>query len=99
MKKKNTFVTYSAEEIEKLPRRAQIAKLKTMKDEDIDYSDIPAFDMRFVKLVEKHMPKKKQSLTVRLDPDLVAWLKSNGKGYQTTINAVLRSFMEIQRKI
>ena len=40
----------------------------------------------------------KKQLTVRLDADVVAWFKSQGKGYQTRINAVLRSFYEAHRK-
>jgi uncharacterized protein (DUF4415 family) len=83
----------------KKPTREQMIKrLKTMRDEDIDYSDIPPVDMRFMQLVEKNMPKKKQTITLRLDPDLVVWLKSQGKGYQTQVNAILRSFMEIAAK-
>ena len=41
---------------------------------------------------------RKRQLTVRLDADVVAWFKAQGKGYQTLINAVLRSYYEAQRK-
>lgn len=35
----------------------------------------------------------KQSTTVRLDADVLAWLKAKGKGYQTRLNAILREAM------
>jgi uncharacterized protein (DUF4415 family) len=40
----------------------------------------------------------KQQLTMRLDADIVAYFKAQGRGYQTRINAVLRSFVEAHRK-
>ena len=40
------------------------------------------------------MPEPKDRLTIRVDRDVVQWLKKNGPGYQTRINAILRSYME-----
>ena len=40
----------------------------------------------------------KKQLTLRLDSDVVAWFKGQGKGYQSRINAVLRSFYEAHRE-
>ena len=42
------------------------------------------------------IPEAKQTITIRLDADLLAWLRRQ-KGYQTRINAVLRSYMEASR--
>jgi len=42
------------------------------------------------------MPEPKDRLTIRVDHDVVEWLKENGPGYQTRINAILRSYMEAQ---
>lgn len=44
------------------------------------------------------MPAPKQLTSFRVDPDVLDWFKSTGKGYQTRINAVLRSYVEAQRK-
>ena len=41
---------------------------------------------------EVHAPAHKKPVTLRLDADVLAWFKSLGKGYQTRINAVLRSY-------
>ncbi len=44
------------------------------------------------------IPGPKQQLTVRFDADVVEWFKAQGAGYQTRMNAVLRSFVEAQNK-
>src|SRR4030088_1876641 len=41
-------------------------------------------------------PPTKQQLTIRLDADVLAWLKANGRGYQTRISRILRAAMESQ---
>lgn len=40
----------------------------------------------------------KRQLTVRLDADMVDWFKKQGRGYQTRMNAVLRSFYETHKR-
>ncbi len=47
------------------------------------------------KVIYPEGPKKQ--LTVRLDADMVEWFKQNGRGYQTRMNAVLRSYYESQK--
>ena len=71
-------------------------RLREMRDEDIDYSDIPKLDASFWKAATLIMPEPKDRLTIRLDHDVVEWLKKRGKGYQTRINAILRSYMKAQ---
>ncbi len=65
-----------------------------MKDSDIDYSDIPPLGDEFFKKATVAWPPAKQRLTIRLDADVLNWLKANGRGYQTRINRILRSAME-----
>ena len=43
-------------------------------------------------------PQAKQMVSIRLDPEVLAFFKAGGKGYQTRINAVLRAYMEAQQK-
>jgi uncharacterized protein (DUF4415 family) len=70
-----------------------------MTDADIDFSDIPELDEEFFKNAEiVDWPPSKSQLTIRLDADVLAWLKSNGRGYQTRINRILRVAMESQPK-
>jgi uncharacterized protein (DUF4415 family) len=61
-----------------------------MKDADIDYSDLPALDKKFLKKATMPWPPAKKQLTIRLDEDVLDWLKSHGKGYQTQTNRILR---------
>jgi len=67
-----------------------------MKDSDIDYSDIPPLDKSFFSKATEPWPPPKRQLTIRLDADVLVWLKSNGRGYQTRINRILRTAMEGQ---
>jgi uncharacterized protein (DUF4415 family) len=69
------------------------ARAKVIKDEDIDFSDIP-------KLTDEElarMTRPKQQLTIRLDADIVDWLKSQKGPYQSRLNALLRMAMELSR--
>ena len=67
-----------------------------MKDADIDYSDIPPLDKTFLTKATVAWPPVKTQLTIRLDADVLSWLRSHGKGYQTRINRILRVAMESQ---
>jgi uncharacterized protein (DUF4415 family) len=65
-----------------------------MKDADIDYSDIPSLDKSFFTKATVVWPPVKKQLTIRLDADVLEWLKADGRGYQTRINHILRVVME-----
>ncbi len=65
-----------------------------MREEEIDYSDIPALGDDFFKNAQVHWPGNKKQLTLRLDPDVVDYFKHLGKGYQRTMNNVLRKYMD-----
>ncbi len=74
-------------------------ELATLPDEAVDTSDIPALDEAFWKSARVVMPGRgKRQLTVRLDGDVLEWFKAQGKGYQTRMNAVLRSYYEAHRE-
>jgi uncharacterized protein (DUF4415 family) len=63
------------------------------KDRDIDFSDAPAvLDWRGAEIGKFYRPVKKP-VTMRLDSDVIAWLKSDGRGYQTKANGLLRHAM------
>ena len=80
---------------------AQLEDLKSLAerpDEEIDYSDIPEVTDFSGFEVGKFYRPVKESVTVRLDADVVHWLKQGGKGYQTRLNAILRREMGKSRK-
>ncbi len=75
--------------------REELKKLALKKEYEIDYSDIPATsESDWTGAIRgKHFRPIKQQLTVRIDSDVVEWLKSQGKGYQSRLNEILRTAM------
>lgn len=78
--------------------KTDLNKLKNIKDSEIDYSDIPETDALFWNEAEVIYPSNKTHLSIRLDDDIVKWFKKFGRGYQTKINAVLRSYITNMEK-
>lgn len=72
---------------------ADLERINAMSDDDIDYSDIPAVtDFSGFKRGVFYRPEK-QTVTIRLDADVVAWFKGAEPKYQTAVNRVLREYM------
>lgn len=73
-------------------------RLDAMSDEDIDLSDCPEVtpEMFAKAVVRQGLPidKNKTQVTLRIDSDVLEWFKSQGRGYQTRINSLLRAYME-----
>lgn len=78
-------------------REREIAALRKLPDEEIDTTDIPEVKDWSRAVVGKFYRPIKEPITIRLDADVVAWLKSQGPGYQTRINALLRKTMGKRR--
>ena len=83
-------------------RQKELARLVALPDEDIDTNDIPEAPVEnwaFARRPALYRPLK-QSVTIRLDADVVAWFKerSKGSGYQTEINRVLRRHVAVSHK-
>jgi uncharacterized protein (DUF4415 family) len=76
-------------------RKAELKALAEKPDSEIDYSDIPKLDDAFwVRAIPNPFFKPvKVHASVRIDSDVLAWLKSQGKGYQTRMNTILREAM------
>ncbi len=100
MKKK--MVSYTLEKLPPLTkaRRAKLKALAARPDSDVDTSDIPEMTEEQWKNATRghfYRPRKLQ-ITARLDADVLHWLKRQGKGYQSRINAILRREMLIEVK-
>jgi len=84
--------------------RVQLERFRNLTDEEIqagvdsDPDSAPVLDEKFWKNARPVFPGAKQLTSIRLDPDLLEWFKKSGRGYQTRINAVLRAYMQAQRK-
>lgn len=81
-------------------RELTTEELLRLRDEDIDYSDIPELDDSFWASARVAMPDRtgKTQVTAKFDADMVAWFKAQGRGYQARMNAVLRSYYEAARR-
>ena len=75
----------------------ELQRLAAQPDEKIDLSDLPELDETFFREAEWRPPIK-QPVTIRLDADVLEWFRSQGPGYQTRINRLLRRFMELQQR-
>ena len=69
-------------------------RLSTMEDKEIELSESPELEKDFFANATLRMPKAKKAVSLRIDPDVLEWYKTNGPGYQTRINAVLRMYMQ-----
>ena len=75
------------------------ARVRAMKDRDVKLTaEHPEADVKHIvrgiaRLGLRPVPPK-ASISLRLDADVVHWFKSQGPGYQTRMNAVLRAFKD-----
>lgn len=76
-------------------KKAELQTLANRPDSEIDYSDIAPLTEDFWKHAKPNPFYKaiKTHVSVRIDSDVMAWLKSQGDGYQTRMNAILREAM------
>ena len=76
-------------------QKRELAALAIMPDDQIDTSDIPELPPNAWKdaIRGRFYRPLKQAVSMRLDADVVAWLKKRGKGYQTRANNILRQHM------
>ncbi len=103
MKNNEHIVRYTVEEIDEMLRRGESqtewARFDAMTEEEleasIDHDEEGEFDWSTVQV---GIPGPKQQLTVRFDQDVIEWFKAQGAGYQTRMNAVLRSFVEAHKR-
>ena len=75
--------------------KRRLEKLSRQPDDEIDTSDIPELTAKFWQNAIRNPFYRpvKQQLTLRLDADIIAWLRRQGRGYQTRANALLRNAM------
>jgi len=75
-------------------QKKELAAVAALRDSQIDFSDAPEMREWSRAVVGKFYRPIKKSLTIRLDADVLAWLKAQGRGYQTRINKLLRAAMD-----
>ena len=108
MRKQGNIVSYSAEELKAMRERGEDrtdwARVDAMTEMQLEaaiandpaWADIPR---DWYKHATPYYPKEhKKQVTLRIDPDILAWFKRQGRGYQTRINAALRAFVEAHER-
>jgi predicted P-loop ATPase/GTPase len=90
--------TYSLEEIRRMKGRTDWDRLR--REEELGIEPGPDEDDFEVDWASARIvtPEPKQMVSMRLDPDVLEFFRSHGKGYQTRINAVLRAYMAAQKR-
>ncbi len=102
MSKTERIVRYTTDELKEKRRRVESetdwARVDAMTEEEleasIDFEEEGEIDWDKVYM---EMPQIKKQVTIRFDEDVIAWFRSQGAGYQTRMNQVLRSYVEAQR--
>lgn len=97
------YITHILPEREPMNSKTDWARLNAMTDTDIEQAvadDPDSFipDASWWDKAQVVMPKTKETITLRLDPEVIAWFRLSGKGYQTRINAVLQAFVKAQEQ-
>jgi uncharacterized protein (DUF4415 family) len=101
-KKRTRLVRYKSLDDMPRPRRLN-RKLIEMSDEEVKRRaaadpDAGIIPPGFWDKAEVWTPENKQQITLRLEPEVIRWFKATGKGYQSRMGAVLRSYVEAKRK-
>ena len=104
VQKSKHLVKYTSQQIKEMRDRGEFSEpdwdyLDSMTEEklealiDVEEEGMPIWDSMVV-----DFPQPKRQLTVRFDGDVIDWFKAQGPGYQTRMNAVLRSYVESRKR-
>jgi uncharacterized protein (DUF4415 family) len=77
----------------------EIKAVNALRDEDIDFSDIPPLPRGWSKNAKRFdevFKARKEAISVRIDADVLMWLKAGGQGYQSRLNEILRERMNAE---
>lgn len=103
MQKSETIVRYTDSELDEMLARGEdrsdLDRVRALTEDELEASiDLAEEGEVDWSSLQVGLPEPKRQLTLRLDADVVDWFKSRGPGYQTRMNAVLRSYVDSQRR-
>lgn len=78
-------------------RRELVLGIDALTDEEIDTSEIPSLTEDFFKRAKVRMPTSKVSVTVQINPEVLAWFKAQGEDYEQRMQAALRIYAEAHK--
>ncbi len=79
-------------------RALQPQEIAQIRDEDLDFSEIPELDEAFWKEAELVEPDRTEQISLRVKLSVLKWFRSSGKGYQTRMNRVLETYVRAQQR-
>lgn len=102
MRKETGIVSYSTDELQEMVRQGKSLtdwdRVRAMTDEEVEAAIASDPDEAGMVVdwsrASVMMPANKEAMTIRLDRDVLEFFRKTGRGYQTRINAVLRTYME-----
>lgn len=105
MRKNGTIVRFTTEELAEMRRRGEgqtnleavVALTEEELETSIDHDEEGVVDWNTIS-TELPKPPRKVSFTMRYDPEVLEWFRSQGSGYQTRMNSVLRAYIDAQSK-
>ena len=81
-------------------QRATLSRLAGKADSEIDFSDIaPLSDEQLARMVPIRLRSKTTLISLRVQDDVLAWLKSKGPGHLSRINAILANVMDAEQRV
>jgi uncharacterized protein (DUF4415 family) len=106
MRKDESIRSYTAEELKAMRRRGEDrtdwAKVDAMTEADLERAIAEDEDERDLgpdwARAELVMPRPRQSVHLRLEPEVVDYFKDGGKGHITRMQAVLRAYVDAQKR-
>ncbi|MDY7004819.1 MAG: BrnA antitoxin family protein [Cyanobacteriota bacterium] len=75
----------------------RLKELQNINDSEIDTSDIPELDEQFWQKARRVEPIPQETVLIKLDPDITNWFKHQSPNYKTTIDRVLRGYINQQK--
>lgn len=102
MRKKERIAHASADEIAGREDKTDWQRVKAMAQAEVERladADEGPLPEGWENTVMLGLPPRKKDVHIRLDADILDWFKSHGTGYQTRINAVLRSFVQTRQRL
>lgn len=103
MRSSEHIVRYTVDEIEQMRRRGEdqtdFARIDALTEEELEASiDLDEEGEPDWSTLQRGIPGPTRQLTVRFDRDVIAWFEAQGAGYEARMNAVLRGFVEANRR-
>ena len=81
------------------PSETDWARIDAMTDDEIDTSDIPPLTEEFFKRATVRLPRHTVTVTIRVDPDVLAWFKAQGEDCEQRMQAALRIYAEAHQDL